>query len=166
MKSQNSHRDRIALRRERHGFVLLAVMICLIAVSVLVVGWFKSAAFERQQVRAAERRLQADWLAEAAVNRAAALLDKNANYAGETWNLSAVELAASDAAAIEIRVAPVTDRPERRSIHVAADFPADSLRKVRVTKEIVVDIATKNRNSGAAKANPAKPDAEKRGADK
>jgi hypothetical protein len=147
----------MAMRRERHGFALL---------SVLAVGWFKSAAFERQQVRAAERRLQADWLAEAAVNRAAALLNKNAKYAGETWNLSATELAASDVAAIEIRVAPVTDRPERRSIHVAADFPADSLHKVRVTKEIVVDLATKNRNSGAAKADPAKPDAEKRGADK
>jgi Tfp pilus assembly protein PilV len=156
----------MAMRRERHGFALLAVMICLIAVSVLVVGWFKSAAFERQQVRAAERRLQADWLAEAAVNRAAALLDQNPNYAGETWNLSAAELAASDAAAIEIRVAPETDRPERRSIQVAADFPADSLRNVRVTKEIAVDLATKNPNSGAAKANPAKPDAEKRGADK
>ena len=92
-----------------------------------MVSWFKAAAFERQQVRAAERRLQADWLAEAAVNRAAALLDKNSDYAGETWNLSAAELAGSDAAAIEIRVAPVTDRPERRSIQVAADFPADSL---------------------------------------
>src|SRR5205807_10299086 len=65
MQSHNSCRQTTALPRERQGFALLAVMICLIAVSVLMVSWFKAAAFERQQVRAAERRLQANWLAEA-----------------------------------------------------------------------------------------------------
>jgi type II secretory pathway component PulK len=135
--------------RKRPGFALLAVMCCLIAVSFLVVNWLKTASFERDRLRAAERRLQADWLVEAAIERAAANLAKNENYSGETWKIAAADLGGADAAAVEIKVSSKSKRAEERTIRVSADFPVEPLHRVRSTKEIVVDIAlVKQKHSG------------------
>ncbi len=136
-------------RPARQGFALLAVMCCLIAVSFLVVNWLKTTSFERERLRGAERRLQADWLAEAAIERAAAKLAKNDDYSGETWNIAAADLGGTDAAAVEIKVSSNSKRASERTISVSADFPAEPLHCVRSTKEIVVDIAlVKQKHSG------------------
>jgi type II secretory pathway component PulK len=135
--------------RKRQGFALLAVMCCLIAVSFLVVNWLKTASFEREQLRGVERRLQADWLAEAAIERAAAKLAQNENYSGETWKIAAADLGGADAAAVEIKVSSNSKRAAERTISVSADFPAEPLRRVRSTRQIVVDIAlVKQMHSG------------------
>lgn len=141
-----SGRDRV---RKRQGFALLAVMCCLIAVSFLVVNWLKAASFERERLRSAERRLQADWLAEAAIERAAAKLAKNESYSGETWKIAAADLGGADAAAVEIKVTSNSNRAVERTIKVSADFPVEALHRVRSTREIVVDIAlVKHKHSG------------------
>jgi type II secretory pathway component PulK len=123
-------------------------MCCLIAVSVLVVNWLKSASFVREQLRSAERRLQADWLVEAALDRAATQLAKNETYTGETWKITAAELGGADSATIEIKVTPGTNAAAHRTIHVAADFPADSLHQVHKTKDITVKATSVKEKQG------------------
>src|SRR5215831_15693223 len=99
--------------KRRAGFALIGVMIVLVVASMLVVSWFKSIAAQRDQLQMAADRLAAEWLAEGAIDRAAAKLRDNKDYTGETWTISADELGGQDAAAIEIHVARVDGHADR-----------------------------------------------------
>ena len=79
-------------RRRNAGFVLLIVMACLAIVTVLVAGWARMAMVENRQQRSAEDRQQARWLAEAALQRAAAHLLLDREYQGETWQVTAADV--------------------------------------------------------------------------
>ena len=87
---------------------------------VLVV---RQALAERRAIEMSRSGLQALWLAEAGLERAAARLAADPKYAGETWTISAAELAAGDGAVVRIEVKAIADRPERRSVRVEADYP-------------------------------------------
>ena len=84
--------------------------------------------------------MQAQWLAEAGVERAVARLAANADYAGETWNIPAEELAGGEAAVVRIHAETIADQPDRRAIHVEADYPDDPQHRCRKIKQIVADI--------------------------
>jgi Tfp pilus assembly protein PilV len=125
--------------KQRAGFALIGVMIVLVVASMLVVSWLKTVANQREHLRMAEHRLIAEWLAEAAIGRAAARLTEKADYAGEIWKIAADELGGQDTAAIEIRVAPVAGHPDRRAVEVESEFPQNSLSSARVSKRITVN---------------------------
>jgi hypothetical protein len=91
-------------------------------------------------------RVQADWLAESALERAAARLAADASYQGETWTLAAVEFAgrrggqareanvlpsAGDGGRVLIRVEPAAGPPDRRRVHVEADYSSGRARQTR-----------------------------------
>ena len=80
------HEKKIDSRR-RAGAVLLIVMACLAIAMTIIVGWAKIALLEDRQARSAEDRLQAEWLADSAIQRAAAQLLANSEYSGETWRV-------------------------------------------------------------------------------
>ena len=96
-------------------------------------------AMERQAVQMNQRSLQASWLAEAGVERAAARLAADPKYAGETWIISAKELAADDDAVVRIQVETIAGQPERRSVRVEADYADAPEYRCRQVKQIVVD---------------------------
>jgi type II secretory pathway component PulK len=125
--------------KRRAGFALIGVMIVLVVASMLVVSWCKSIAAQREQLRIAEDRLAAEWLAEGAIDRAAAKLRDNKDYTGETWAISADELGGQDGAAIEIRIAPVDGHADRGAIEVEAEYPRNSLHSARVSKRMTVN---------------------------
>ena len=79
------------LRHRPVGAVLLIVMACLAIATTLVVGWARIAVLENRQARWAEDRLQAEWLAESAIQRAAAQLLANTEYPGEVWRFTAAD---------------------------------------------------------------------------
>ena len=106
------------------------------ALFVLVV---RQAFAERRAIEMSCSGLQALWLAEAGVERAAARLAADPKYAGETWTISAAELAGGDGAVVRIEVKAIADRPERRSVRVEADYPDAPEHRCRQVKQIVVD---------------------------
>ena len=134
-------RDRQTNRRSRafrrRAFALLAVLIALAVVAVLVTGWIGSGIGRRAHARQAEQRLQADWLAESGLDRAAARLAANASYTGEVWNIPGKELSGPDGATVDIRVAPTGDSAKKR-VTAVADYPADPQRRSRVSKDVVL----------------------------
>ncbi len=146
-----SHNHR---RHRRTGYVLLIVMVFLAIAMTLVVGWARIAMLNYRQIGSVENRLQADWLAESALERAGAKLLADRSYQGETWQVSAADLGrqptdAERAAAgvVVIAVEPVTDRPTARSVHVQADFPAaadatpaNNLATNRISKQSVFEL--------------------------
>jgi Tfp pilus assembly protein PilX len=125
-----------AKMKQRAGFALVGVMIVLVVCSMLVVSWFKTIASQREQMKMAEDRLTAEWLAEGAIDRAAAKFRHSADYRGETWTIAAEELGAQDGAKVEIHIKPVAGHPDRHTIEVEAEYPHNSLHAARVSKQI------------------------------
>jgi type II secretory pathway component PulK len=137
---------RSRIGRPRSGMVLVVVLVCLAVAMTMVAGWVSVAAAQARQSRAIEDRLQATWLAESAVGRAAARLRADPDYQGETWEVAGEEfgghskagLAAGGVAVISIESDAENSR--RRKVVVRADYPATGTRANRVSKQIVVDL--------------------------
>ncbi len=125
--------------RPRRGVVIVIVMVCFILAAAIFVSLARTAAVERQTVRSRHWNLQARWLAEAAMERAVARLDEDADYAGETWTIVSTELAGRDGAVVRIHIEPVADHVDRRRVQVEADFPDDPRHRCRCKKMIVVE---------------------------
>jgi hypothetical protein len=87
------------------------------------------------------RQIQAGWLAESGVQRAEARLAADAHYRGETWKISAADFgneSAVDDGLVTIRVEPVAGKPDRRAVHVEADFPFDPVQRARETRDTII----------------------------
>ena len=130
---------RLPILRRGRGAVLIVVLVCLALATALFVLVAKQAVAERRAIDRSCHALQSRWLAEAGVERAAARLAADPDYAGETWDLSAKQLAGNDDAIVRIQVEKIADRPERRSVRVEADYPSGPERRCRQVKRIFMD---------------------------
>jgi hypothetical protein len=90
--------------RGRRGIIMLMLLV-VFGISLGMCGaWTRAILRNRQVQRLAEERIQASWLAEAGVRRAASALKADPTYAGETWQVAPGDLALSGAAAVVIQV--------------------------------------------------------------
>ena len=134
-------------RRPRRGIVLIALMIFLAVAMAMVLAWLKLAGLERRQLRSLQAQAQATWLAESALQRAAARLAADPQYSGETWKLTPADLGGRDAGEVVIRVDAIADQPAERSIIVQADYPIDLNRRNRRTKTVRVTVPAQGGSS-------------------
>jgi hypothetical protein len=126
----------------------VAVLICLVIVTLISGVLLKLGAAHREEVRAQERRAQAEWLAQAGLERAASRLATSPDYTGERWKISAADLGLSPVAAggdgAAAVVAITVDRPagdsETRLIRAQADFPPDPPRRARQSLQMLIDL--------------------------
>jgi hypothetical protein len=116
----------------------IAVLICLIVLTLISGAILRVGAAQRDEVRAQERRLQAEWLAEAGLRRAFARLDADPGYAGETWQIDARALDSSDAATVAIAVERTPGDRKARTIRVRVDYPRDPPRRVRCSRQTTI----------------------------
>jgi len=122
--------------------VIVMAIVCLSVVALLSVGLVKLAVESRQMQAANVTRLQADWLAESALDRALARLTRDPSYAGESWKLSAEELALAGRspdqamAVVEIVVEPVAGQPEHRRVRTQATYPLGDPHAVQTSRQI------------------------------
>jgi type II secretory pathway component PulK len=122
--------------RPRRGMLAIAVLLCLIVLTLIAGGLLRAGAAHRDEIRVQERRLQAEWLAEAGLQRALARLASDPGYPGETWNIDARELDSADAATVTIAVERPAGAAKRRTIRARADFPRDPPRRARCTRQM------------------------------
>jgi len=104
--------------------VLAAALVCLAVLMLVAAGLVQTTLLRHRQARVEQHRLQAMWLAESAVDRALARLDRDAAYTGETWQVSLDDARGPRPGVAQISIEPVDGDPERR-IHVLARWPAD-----------------------------------------
>src|SRR5438105_13676666 len=78
--------DRV--RRRRRGLTVVAVLVCLVIVTLISGALLKVGIAHRDQVRAQGHKLQAEWLAQSGIDRAIAQLASKSDYTGETWELT------------------------------------------------------------------------------
>ncbi len=128
---------RIAPKRHQ-GAALVIVLIGMAVATMIFLSVLKLIAVQRQSVELQTRQIQAGWLAESAIERAVARLSADANYRGETWNISAQDLGGRDGATIAIRVEDVPGKPDRRSVRVEADYPTDPNQRARQSREAII----------------------------
>ena len=124
----------------RRGAILLVVIVLLAIVSALSFSMIKVGLVRRQAIRSEQWGVQAGWLAESALERAAWRLAADPDYAGETWKLSPEELGRDDSAVVTIEVEGVPGQPGRRAVRVKADYP-DALRhRTRRSKQQIIEL--------------------------
>jgi type II secretory pathway pseudopilin PulG len=128
-------------RCRRRGFILIPVILCLGIAAALMGTVIARSLSARESLRAAAWQLQAQWLAESAMERAAAQLAADANYLGEQWAVSAEQLGGTDDGVATIRVENAPETPDARVIHVQADFPNDPVHRCRQTKQITIALS-------------------------
>ncbi len=135
--------------RRRSGMTLILVLVFLAVSMALIVGWARIAVLQTRQARAAEDRLQAIWLAESAVERAAERLLADPDYRGETWSVAADEFgrhsngAASAGGIAVITVEPAAGDAQVRQVKVRADYPATGNHSSRVSKQVSVEMPSR-----------------------
>ncbi|MBX6314323.1 MAG: hypothetical protein IRY99_15630 [Isosphaeraceae bacterium] len=134
--------------RRRRGALAIVVVICLVLVAMFCATLFRVSLARREQVRGEEYRLQAAWLAESGLERAAARLAESPAYPGETWRIAPDELGGQGAAVVAIAVEADPSRPDRRRVRAQADFPADSRYQARASQDIVIDLQTETQGEG------------------
>jgi len=127
----------------RRGLTVVAVLVCLILITMVSGAVLKVGLARREQLRSRERRLQAEWLAEAGCQRALARLAIDPSYAGETWEVPARDLDSADPALIAIVVEREPGGPNRRTVRVQADYPRDPPRRARCTRALTVTTPAK-----------------------
>jgi hypothetical protein len=130
--------SRVSRRSGRRGAMLLIAVVCVAITSVVFISLLRLAVAQEEAVQSDARQLEASWLAESAVDRAAAKLRGDGGYRGETWNPPAQLLSGPDDAAIEIKIETVPDRPEFRRIDVRVDYPAQAEFRSRRSKSVLI----------------------------
>lgn len=114
----------------------IAVLVCLIIITMIAGAALKIGLARRQELREQEHRLQAEWLAEAGIQRGLARLASDARYDGETWEISGRELDSPDSALVTITVERPPGDAEHANIRAKADYPRDQSRRARETRSV------------------------------
>jgi hypothetical protein len=144
-------------RKPARGMTVVAVLICLIVITLASGAVLKVGLAHRALVRAQERRLQSEWLAESGVQRALARLAVDPDYPGERWLLTLADLGQPEppreahttqkadyaAAVITITVDPVKGGAASRAVRVQADYPPVALYRSRHSKHVLIDLETR-----------------------
>ena len=124
----------------RRGAVLIVAMVCLGLATIMLGTLLRAATAQSRQGRHETHRLQAAWLAESGVERAAHRLAADAEYKGEEWSVRAADFGGRHAGRVVIRVAPPEGDSPARRVSVEAVFPADSTVPVRSTKQVSISV--------------------------
>jgi hypothetical protein len=135
-KGEGSYRPKSG----RRASVLLVILICFVVAAAMFVMLARQAIAERRAAEAQLWTAQAQWIAEAAIERAAARLTADAKYPGETWTIAAAEMGGKQGAQVRIHVEPIAGRPDSRLLRVEADYPDDPVHRARCSKQVTIEL--------------------------
>ena len=125
----------------RRGAFTVVVLICLLLSAMLLASLLKLALLQDGQSACIQMRLQAGWLADSGLERAAARLAADPAYAGETWTIDADRLGGPDAAVVVIRVERNESQTQRRLVVIEAVYPAEGTQQARLTRQTTITLA-------------------------
>lgn len=127
---------RLSLTKQTHrrGAALIAALICVLLVSLMSTVLVKTALVQRDQLERDARQVQADWLAQSALDRSLARLATDAGYTGESWAPATAE--GQTIGRVRIEIVPAADGDgSARLLRATADVPDDPVNRARVVRE-------------------------------
>lgn len=119
---------------QRQGAALLVALVCVSIAVAVMAGIVRLAIQAHREVSLEQRRTQARWILESAVDRATSQLARDGEYRGEHWSISAGELGSRDNAEVRIQVERVDGQADWREVHIIANHPVDLPYRVRQTR--------------------------------
>ena len=119
---------------------MLAVLVCVVLVSLITLTLVKLTLAQRSQAQRELWRMQADWLVESGLERAAAKIANDGEYVGETWSVPAEQLGGGRAGEVQIKVSPLEGQPQQRQVRVEAIFPADTDQRAKSSKQVTIAV--------------------------
>ncbi len=127
-------------RTRRKGLALVAVLVFAVVILMLLTAMTKALTRDQRQVRGAQNRLQASWLAESAVQRTVSSLKESPDYEGESWDVPADKFGNEDGASVVIQVEQGDESSTSRTVLIEARFPSQSIQSVLVVREFVIEL--------------------------
>lgn len=128
--------------RGRRGAAIVAAMVTLALVTLIAAALVNMMVATHRQSQRYANELQAQWLAEAALDRAVAQLRAEPEYEGETWTPSVSAGAGTDeegaSGIVTIRIKSANGERATRTIYVEAAWPPDEIQRVLVQRELPV----------------------------
>jgi Tfp pilus assembly protein PilX len=119
--------------RRPRGAALVMAMVALLVVTLIAAALVQALIASHRQARRYGDQLQAQWLAEAGLARAAVKLQVDSSYQGEIWQ-APVTMNASDAA--DGGQVTITVEAATKKVVVEAVYPLDEIRRVLVRREM------------------------------
>lgn len=138
MRSSANSQLSLGRTTSRKGSVLVIVMICLLLISLLMSSLLKSALLQRRQIIREQNRVQAEWILESALERAAQQRLENNEYKGEVWEISPMDLGTRYAGSAEITLKTEGKDDRQISIQARVIYPENAPFSVTRTKNIVL----------------------------
>jgi type II secretory pathway component PulK len=129
----------------QRGAALAMALVTLLVATLITAAVLRGTLAMHRQSKQWHDQLQAEWLAECAIERATLQLTASSDYAGETWrpSLGAVEISVS------------REVPVKAEITVAARYPDDELRRVLIRRSHTVSLPSSETSpSETAPADP------------
>jgi type II secretory pathway component PulK len=145
--------------RTRRGGALVAALTTLLVVMLVAGVIVRSRVSAHRQARQSQHELQAQWLAESAIERARAQLAHSRDYSGETWRpeiqaASGAGGLARLSAAVEIRALPIENASQTRRVIAIATYPNDEWRRVSVRREYNITLSPGTATGAPREENP------------
>jgi len=127
---------------------MVIVLVAVVIVSIVAVAVFRTVRGHRDALRRAQWKVQAERLADAAIDRAILRLRGDATYRGETWRPTVDGVASSSSSGSDAAVAVpamqanivVQVKQATATIEITADVPNDPAHRVRVFRTVTVEI--------------------------
>ncbi|MBN2291056.1 MAG: hypothetical protein JXM70_01450 [Pirellulales bacterium] len=143
-----THNPNHSKRTRRHGAVLLLTIVCVAVAMTILAGLVHVALLRHATQKNHIRAAQAACLVESGLDRAVARLAADPTYKGETWKITAAEfsnaasLADDQSALVRIEIKTVADNPDKREIHIQADYPDKPKLRARRSKQTTITLVT------------------------
>ena len=130
-------------RRRSSAFALVFVLVCMTVVIISLLAMVQRVTMSHRMGLQRERQIQARWLVEAGLDRAAARLRTQSTYEGESWQPQVDGIGGRGPAKVDI-VVEATEVTNQLRVHVTAFYPDQD--GLRIRAEQVVYVHSKDQN--------------------
>jgi type II secretory pathway component PulK len=111
--------------------MVMAIVVIVVA-TALAAAMVQMALAQRLQFETERRRVQAEWYAQAGLDRAAVAAEKSKDYTGEEWTI-----AESSTRSAQIQITVDRDAEPAR-LTVAVEYPVGELHRARCRRELTL----------------------------
>ncbi len=125
----------------RRGAGLIVALTTLLVVMLMTGTIVQALVSEIRQTRRNASELQAHWLADAALARAAAQIRADVAYSGETWQVAIAD-DESDVGVAEIRVERLSDEPTSVRLLIETRYPDHPTRRITTQRSFLIPMTT------------------------
>jgi Tfp pilus assembly protein PilX len=143
--------SRVGLGHRRRGAGLVIALVTLLIITSTMAAIIQALLVDLRQTRQTANELQAQWLADSAMSRAAVQLRANPHYEGETWRASVAADDASESSGVaEIRVERREEQDRDQRVIVEARYPDHPWRRVVARRTLLIPPTNDNPTAGAS----------------